>query len=112
MRIPRFEEAVIAPEKITEYLLNDDHPEGKSKARFLALAGFERTEPQALDAALRAQHLPSEARFGKPSPFGIKYEVTGPLTGPAGAVIITSIWIVRHGEPFPRLITIVPETRR
>lgn len=112
MRIPGVDRALISTEKIVQYLLNYDHPDGASKARVLAHAGFDREHPQVLELALREQHLTCEARRGKPSPFGEKYEITRLLTGPTGAVLVTSIWIIRQAESFPRLITIVPEAMR
>ena len=100
---------MIAREKVVDYLLNFDHPEGSSKARVLARAGFRAARPEQLEEALRGQHLLGDARPGSPSPFGEKYEITDYLTGPEGRVLVTSIWMVRYGESFPRLITVVPE---
>lgn len=109
MRIPFAEQAFIPIEKLTDYLLNVDHPDGGPKARVLAHAGFCVEAPEEFEQALREQHLTREARQGKPSPFGTKYEITGRLTGPSGEVFVTSVWIVLHGETTPRLITVVPE---
>ncbi|MCC6126771.1 MAG: hypothetical protein IT426_17550 [Pirellulales bacterium] len=112
MRIPNAEQAMIAEEKIVQYLLNPEHVDGASKARVLARAGFHADHPQELDRALRVRHLILEAEIGKPSPFGIKYEITGRLTGPIGSVLVKSIWMIRFDESFPRLITLVPENLR
>jgi len=109
MRIPGAERALISEDKLVRYLLNWDHPDGASKARVLAHAGFDGARPYELDQALREQHLAVEAQRGKPSPFGRKYEITQLLSGPEGTVTVTSVWMIRHGESFPRLITIVPE---
>ena len=109
MLIPGAEHALISEEKTVRYLLNPDHPDGASKARVLARAGFDATRPDELEHALRSQHLSANARHGKPSPFGKKYEITRSLSGPDGTVMVTSVWIVRHRESFPRLITIIPE---
>ena len=111
MRVPEAEHALISEDKIVRYLLNLDHPDGATKARVLAHAGFGAARPGELEQALRTQHLSANARRGRPSPFGAKYEITRPLTGPTGTVMVTSVWMVRHGESFPRLITVVPEER-
>lgn len=108
MRIPEASQALISKEKIVEYLLNPDHPDGASKARVLAHAGFDPAWPDELEQALREQHLSGDAREGMKSPFGTKYEITASLTGPTGTVIVTSVWMIRHEETFPRLITLVP----
>jgi hypothetical protein len=109
MRIPNADGAIIAREKIVEYLLNLDHPDGGSKAALLTHCGFSADRPSELENALREQHLPLEARAGKPSAFSEKFEIIGPLVGPLDRVMVRSIWIIRHGERVPRLITLVPE---
>jgi hypothetical protein len=109
MRIPGADRAIISRGKIVEYLLNLDHPDGGSKAAVLAHAGFSAERPDELELALRIQHLSLAANRGKPSAYGEKYEIVGPLAGPIDRVIDRSIWIIRHGEPVPRLITLVPE---
>jgi len=109
MRIPGADRAIISREKIVKYLLNLDHPDGRSKAAVLVHAGFSADRPEELEHALRTQHLSLTARKGKPSAFGEKQEIVGPLTGPAGRVMVRSIWIIRPGESVPRLITLIPE---
>jgi len=109
MRIPGAERALISLEKIARYLLNPDHPDGASKARVLAHAGFDAHRPEELQRALGEHVLSDNACEGRYSPFGTKYEITHPLKGPRGAVLITSIWIIRSDESFPRLITVIPE---
>jgi hypothetical protein len=43
------------------------------------------------------------------SAFGQKYEVDGILRGPSGREArVTTIWIVKNGEDFPRLVTVYP----
>lgn len=109
MRIPAADQAIIAIEKVVDYLLNVDHPDGGSKARVFAHAGFSMDRPEEFEKALREQHLTRDAQPGKDSPFGNKYEITAYLIGPTGEVLVTSVWMIRHGEAFPRLITVVPE---
>jgi len=109
MRIPGADRAIIPIDKIVQYLLNLDHPDGGSKAAVLARAGFSADRPREFDLALRNQHLPLEAEKGRSSAYGEKYEIVGALDGPSGRVLVRSIWIIRHGERFPRLITLIPE---
>lgn len=43
------------------------------------------------------------------SPYGQKYEILGPLTGPNGNTAwVRTIWIVLTGETVPRLVTLIP----
>ena len=109
MLIPGADHAIVSREKLVEYLLNLDHPDGGTKAAVLARAGFSVDRPEALEHALRTQHLCLGANKGKPSEYGDKYDIIAPLTGPTGRVTVRSIWIIRHGERVPRLITLVPE---
>ncbi len=111
MPIPNANAAIISREKIVQYLLNLDHPDGGSKAAVLAHAGFSADRPEELEHALRSEHLSLAAQKGKPSAYGEKHEIVGPLTGPAGRVMVRSIWMVRHGEHVPRLITLIPENQ-
>jgi hypothetical protein len=49
------------------------------------------------------------AVLGKFSRFGNKYEVPAILTGPASrSAAVLTVWIVRHGEETPRLVTVTP----
>ena len=42
----------------------------------------------------------------------LKYEILGQLTGPNGVTgWVRTIWIVRHGEENPRLVTLIPEEK-
>lgn len=40
-----------------------------------------------------------------------KYVVRGTIHGAMAAAAIVSVWIVLHGEDFPRFVTAYPETR-
>jgi hypothetical protein len=103
------ENAVIEPAKLRDYLLSLDHPDGRAKARYLALLGYTRERWEQLARDLRQQILPLDARLMGESRWGMKYEILGVLRGPNGrAAAVRSIWIVLHGETRPRLVTLVP----
>jgi hypothetical protein len=108
MKLPS-QDAIIAPAKLRDYLLSEEHPDGRSKARYLARLGYSREEWERLSRDLREQILPLEARAVGESPWGSKYEILGVLRGPSGrAAWIRSIWIVRQQETRPRLVTLTP----
>ena len=101
---------IIVPEKLRDYLLNFNNPEGKPKARFLKAMGYERKNWQVLENDLRKQHLSVEASLGKKSIYGTKYEIFAPIMGPNSKKRwLRSIWMIRHGESIPRFITLIPE---
>lgn len=91
-------------------MLNFANPDGESKARFLEEIGYNQQNWQILEADLRAQHLSQEARPGKQSRYGEKYEIVAPLVGPNGQRHwLRSIWMIRNGESVARFITLIPE---
>ena len=104
--------AIISRNKLIDYILNPDHYEGGSKARFLKEIGYDQSNWQLLAKDLREQHLLFKAIPGKSSPYGEKFEITGELVGPTGIKRrIRSIWIIRKGENFARFITLIPEKK-
>ena len=109
MKLPA-DVAVISPEKLRGYILSPTHPDGRSKAAYLGHCGYLQTDWRRLEHDLRAQHLILDAAPGRPSLYGAKYEIVGVLVGPNGATSrIRTVWIVRHGEAFPRFVTLIPE---
>jgi hypothetical protein len=61
VRLPNAHLAVIDRGKVVDYLLNDAHPDNGGKARFFALLGLSREDPDRLAQALRV--LPNMARL-------------------------------------------------
>jgi hypothetical protein len=62
-----------------------------------------------LDTDIREQVLPLDAQPGRPSPYGQKYEILAPLTGPNGKTAwVRTIWIILSDETAPRLVTLIP----
>lgn len=109
MKLPGAGEAVIAPEKLRDYLLSLESEESRSKAIFFARLGYTREEWTALERDLRSQILSLDAEETAPTRFGRKFIIRGSLTGPAGATSgVTTIWIIRFGEEEPRLVTAYP----
>jgi len=102
-------EAIISPAKLRDYILSPSHPDGRSKAAYLARGGYSREGWSRLESDLRDQHLTLDAKPGGVTPWGSKYEILGPLTGPNGQTMwIRTVWIVRHEENVARFITLIP----
>jgi hypothetical protein len=101
--------AAIPGHKLRDYVLALKHPDGRSKAEYLGLLGYSQAEFEKLEADLRAQILSREAQPGRASPYGQKYEILGPLTGPNGNTAwVRTIWIILTGETAPRFVTLIP----
>jgi hypothetical protein len=104
MIIPK--EAIIAEEKIRDYLLI--HRAKNDKSKFLGRAGYTRDEYWELIRDIRAL-LPSEAEFQERKRYGTYYAVRGILQGPDGtSLAVKTIWILDL-EGDIRFVTLVPD---
>lgn len=110
MKIPNAANAIIEQMKIERYLLDVDHPQGGTKARLLVSLGYTVSGWQQLAADLRGMHLEEEFVATRETPWGTRYEVVAPLTGPIGdTVLFRSVWQIDLGTDLPRLVTMYPE---
>ncbi|HEX3313903.1 MAG TPA: hypothetical protein VHR72_03375 [Gemmataceae bacterium] len=110
MRIPNADAAVIAQDKLCEYLLNPDHRRGGSKAKLLNSLGYSKEEWRRFESDIRAQHLVTDAEEGRPNGYGPRYEIVAPLQGPSGQTLtFRSVWQIDFGTDVPRFITMYPE---
>jgi hypothetical protein len=107
--LPGGERAIVAPEKVRDYLLSLEHPVGRGKARFFAGIGFTHSGWEALQRALLDIARGGPARQLSGSAHGQKYEVRAMLEGPNGrTALVITIWIIPGGEDSPRLVTAYP----
>lgn len=113
MRVPNARAARIRRGKILDYLLSATHEAGLDKASVFGRLGYVRGDWPRLASDLLL-HLSAHPVVAVQSgPHGTKYVVRGSLRGPTGeSRIITAVWIVRHGENFPRLVTAYPGRSR
>ena len=108
MPIPKATEAVAKIEKVRDYLLNLDHPEGKSKAALFESLGYTRSRWSRLanDISTIARSAPEYSV--ESTAFGVKYIASGVIgldherTG-----IVLTVWIIEGDRP-PRLVTAYP----
>lgn len=109
MPIPDADRAVAAAEKVRDYLLNLDHPDGGSKGVWFHCLGYTWDAWQLLADDLLAIARDCEKFDTEPTPFGIKYKASGRICRPdhrPGAVL--TVWIVEDDDP-PRLVTAYPD---
>lgn len=110
MKIPNANKAVIAQEKLCDYLLNPVHRRGGSKAKLLLSMGYTANDWQSLDTELRSRHLAADVDCESLSDYGIRYEIVAPLPDSGGGLVLfRSIWQIDSGTDIPRLITMYPE---
>jgi len=110
--LPNAHQAVIAPEKLTDYLLNLEHSRGGPKARFFLAFGFRVEAPEELGMALLAQDRAHPASM-RPRRNGVAYVVEGPIGTPSGRrPWVRTVWTVDEDAASPRLITAYPLDER
>jgi hypothetical protein len=107
--LPNSSKAVIAPEKLRDYLLSPTHPIGRYKALFFRALGYDQTIWRQLESQLRSL-LARPAEPLESTEYGTKYAITAPLTGLNGRMAeIVSVWIILAGEDTPRFVTAYPK---
>ncbi len=90
--------------KLQEYCLSLTHPRGRHKARvFAAILGLTADDAELLRDALLQAAIIEDATPTDQDEFGQRYVIDFQMQGPQGTAIVRSAWIVRTGEPFPRL---------
>jgi hypothetical protein len=108
MRLPFADQAIVEEAKLTDYLLSSSHPQGAGKAEFFRRLGFTREQPdvlrQALLRAVRAADMDEILSL-----YGRKFVGVSTLESPSGRKLqITTVWILRDGDPPPILVTAYP----
>jgi hypothetical protein len=109
VKLPNAHLAVVEERKVSEYLLNESHRFGASKARFFAAFGFSVASWRVLADALREHGRSGGVASKTETGFGPRYEVDGPLVAPDGRrPRVRTVWQVDVGEVAPCLITAYP----
>jgi hypothetical protein len=110
-QVPNIEEGRVDQQKITEYLLNTEHPDGSSKAEFFLRHGFSESRWNVLATAIKAQAMNNPVVEAKEARYGTQYVVEGTIASPGGRnPNIRTVWIVENNSRVPRLITAYPQT--
>ena len=109
MKMPHATDAVVAREKITDYLLNAAHPDNGGKAAFFQELGFTVAEWPRFAAALRKIAQNFSAGKTVESSHGNKYVLDGQLETLSGKTrTVRTVWIIDRGLDTPRLVTAYP----
>jgi len=106
MRLPNGDRADLGT-KIEDYVLNPRHWEGRHKARvFESVLGITLDNREVLrQAILSAVENSDEAEPLGNNGDGDIYFLRLPLKTQPGRATVLTVWIVRNGEDFPRLVT-------
>lgn len=105
MKLPA--NAVIARQKITDYLLVRQNRSDKSA--FLENGGFTALNPDALVSELAALCEQGDAQQVDENKFGRYYEITAILRGPLGTRLrVKTIWMTEHLSGTTKFVTLIP----
>ena len=108
-QLPNCKKAQIADAKLYGYLLNLNHPDGKSKARFYDLIGYTLDQGEQLRTDLLHLACAGSVVDELPNREGRKYVVVGSIEAPNGRTYpLLTVWAVEPPDNEPRLITAYP----
>ncbi len=103
--------ALIAREKLTQYLLVSKRRNDKSQ--WLSQVGYILQNWKVLENDLRNQILPIDATLIEKSKYGKMYEISGKLLGPNGkSLSVITIWMTEIENKITKFITMYPDKRR
>jgi hypothetical protein len=106
MKLPYLDNILIEDRKLSEYLLNINHPDGKNKAMFFAA---NKLDKESLKNLLLLQVKENEVKEVITLEFGTKYIIESKVKSPnSSTFILRSVWIVYLNEKFVKLITAYP----
>jgi hypothetical protein len=106
MKLPA--NTVIAPRKLTQYLLRLRVEDDKSQ--FLARAGYTLENADRLMSDIHEQILPLEAELLDETEYGPKYRIRSTLTGPNGRVLrVSTLWMKENATNQTKFVTLFPD---
>ena len=106
MNLPNASEAIVDIEKLRDYCLSSDYPVGKHKARvFLASLGLTKEDAEKMRSRLLDAARQYECIATKQTTHGQHFEMDFMLSHEGRVALVRAIWIIRHDEEFPRLVT-------
>ena len=106
MKLPNAERAFVNIAKLRDYSLDAAHEEGKHKARIFASAlGLTRNDADWLRDQLLAVARTQACQLGRKTNYGQRYVLDFTLASSGKSARLHSVWNMRPGEDFPRLIT-------
>ena len=113
MKLPNAEQAVVAEDKIRNYLLSLSHSLGRGKAKYFRGLGFRVETWQTMAQALRHLAQTSDVVKAEATPFGQRYVIDGAIRSPDGRnPAIRTVWFIEDGMDHPYFVTAYPQKKR
>ena len=109
MKLPNVEQAYVPPDKITGYLLDVEHENGRGKALFFIHFGLSVAQWEEPTQALIRHANEHEVVKQETTRFGTRYVIEGALQTPSQrAPQARVVWFISKDEQKPRLATAYP----
>lgn len=109
MRLPSRESAYVPEPKLDGYLLSENHPVGRAKARLLRALGYDDTNVNLLEQGLLAVAHQQPVAEVVESEYGVKYIIDSLLQTPSGTALqLRTVWIIDTADERPRFVTAYP----
>lgn len=107
MKLPNGASAVVDMEKLRDYCLSSQHPEGRHKARvFLSALGMVSADADRLrEILLSAAAVDNDVSMTGADQYGCRYSFDVAVSWGSREALVRSAWIIRTGEDFPRLVS-------
>lgn len=103
MKLPNAERAFVDVRKLRDYCLSGEHPRGQHKARvFKGVLGWTSDQAENVRQRLLEAVLLEDADFLGADDYGQRYALDFDVQGAGTVTTVRSLWIIRHGEDFPR----------
>lgn len=113
--LPNLGQAVIRIEKIRDYALNEQHPDGKHKAMvFKGILGIERRHADTLAELIKTTLSSAAAQPGKSDEYGEHWTTYHQIVGfGSQSAVVTVAWIFKKEQSaVPQLISCYIEPNR
>jgi Domain of unknown function (DUF6883) len=105
--LPDFSNPNVDPKKISDYVMNPDHPVGGNKYRVInAATGLGPGDALTIEQQIREGVRHATPILGKADQYGQRWAVDVVLTGPKGSIVVRTAWILDAGTSTPRLVTV------
>lgn len=113
MDIPSGYQLEVSKAKVVDYLMNERHPDGRSKARFFLAEGFNPENWELLATVLKEQYMDAPSIQKEPVTWGEVHIVEAPLRSKSGKMrLIRSVWVIENNSQLVRLVTAYPIKRK
>lgn len=107
MKLPNGAHAVVDIEKLRDYCLSSQHPEGRHKARvFLSALGMNSSDADNFRAILlHAAAVNDVVSMTSSDQYGCRYSFDLVVTWSSREALVRTAWITKANEDFPRLVS-------